>query len=110
MQEVIFTHSSRDSDAQAHPATDKASMYGVIWYESASVCALANAERHLGHVVVTEQGCIAYDGTHTNPAGDGFSVLGCFADVIEAKAAVEEALGFHRRPSERQSGATPVTM
>jgi hypothetical protein len=85
-------------------------MHGVIWYETASVCALANAERHLGHVVVTEQGYFAYDGTHTNPAGDGFNELGCFGDVMEAKAAVEEAVGFGRRPWEGQSSATPLTM
>ena len=85
-------------------------MRGVIWYETASVCALASAERHLGHVVVTVQGCIAYDGTHSNPAGDGFNELGCFGDVFEAKAAVEDALGFRRQPWERQSGATALTM
>jgi len=85
-------------------------MRGVIWYETASVCALANAERHLGHVVMTEKGYIAYDGTHTNPAGDGFNELGCFRDVIKAKAAVEEALGFRRQSWERRSGATPLTM
>jgi hypothetical protein len=85
-------------------------MHGVIWYETDSVCALASAERHLGHVEVTAQGCIAYDGTHTNPAGDGFDELGCFGDITQAKAAVEEALGFRRRSWERQSGATPLTM
>ena len=78
-------------------------MHGAIWYETESVCALASAERHLGHIVVTAQGWIAYDGTHTNPAGDGFDELGSFADVIEAKAAVEEALGFRRTTWERQS-------
>ena len=110
IQEVIFTHSSSDSDARALPATDKTAMHGVIWYATANVCALANAERHLGHVVVTAEGCIAYDGTHANAAGDGFNELGCFGDVIEAKAAVEEALGFRRRPWEEQSAAAPLTM
>lgn len=81
-------------------------MRGVIWYETESVCALASAERHLGHVVITAEGWIAYDGTHTNPAGDGFDELGSFVDVMEAKAAVEEALGFSRRSWERESAAT----
>jgi hypothetical protein len=85
-------------------------MHGVIWYETESVCALADAERHLGHVVVTAEGYVAYDGTRTNPAGDGFNELGCFGDVIEAKTAVEEALGFRRRSWERQSGAASLTM
>ena len=107
---MISTLSSRDSDAKTLLDPDKAAIHGAIWYETESVCALASAERHLGHVVVTAQGCIAYDGTHTNTAGDGFDELGCFRDVIEAKAAVEEALGFCRRPWERQSGATPLTM
>jgi hypothetical protein len=107
---VIFSLSSRASDARALPETNKAAMHGAIWYETASVCALASAERHLGHVVVTAEGWIAYDGTHTNPAGDGFDELGSFEDLIEAKAAVEAAQGFRRQPWERQSGATPLTM
>jgi hypothetical protein len=107
---VIYTLTARDSDARALPETDKAAMHGAIWYETESVCALAGAERHLGHVVVSADGWIAYDGTHTNPAGDGFDELGSFAHVVDAKAAVEEALGFPRRPWERQSGATPLTM
>ena len=107
---MIFTHSSRATGARALPEKDKAAIHGAIWYETANVCALASAERHLGHVVVTAQGWIAYNGTHANPAGDGFDELGSFVDVIDAKAAVEEALGFRRRPWERQSGATPLTM
>ena len=97
-------------DAPALPETDQAAIHGAIWYETGSVCALATAERHLGHVVVTAQGWIAFDGTHSNPAGDGFDELGSFVDVIEAKSAVEEAIGFRRRPWERQSGATTLTM
>jgi hypothetical protein len=107
---VIFTHSPRKSEARTLPETDKAPLRGVIWYETEGVCALASAERHLGHVVVTAEGWIAYDGTHTNPAGDGFDELGNFADVIEAKAAVEEALGLRRRSWERLSGATLLMM
>jgi hypothetical protein len=107
---VISTLSSRDSSAHALPDTDAAAMHGAIWYETADVCALASAERHLGHIVVTAHGWIAYDGTHTNTAGDGFDELGCFGALIEAKAAVEEALGFRRRPWERQAGVTSLTM
>ena len=80
-------------------------MRAIIWYETEGVCALASAERHLGHVVLIERRWIAYDGTHTNSAGDGFAELGNFSDETEAKAAVEEALGFRRRPWERESAA-----
>jgi hypothetical protein len=107
---VIYTHSSRATDARALPEADKAAMQGAIWYETESVCALATAERHLGHIAATAQGWIAYDGTHPNPAGDGFDDLGVFGDVKEAKAAVEAALGFRRRSWESQSGSTPLTM
>ena len=107
---MIFTHSSRDSEARTLPEAHQAQIHGAIWYETESVCALASGERHLGHIVVTAQGWIAYDGTHTNPAGDGFDELGSFEDLIEAKAAVEAAQGFRRQPWERQSGATPLTM
>lgn len=107
---MIFTLSSHDLAARSLPATDKAAMHGVIWYETATVCALASAERHLGHVVVTDEGWVAYDGTHTNAAGDGFDELGRFDDVIEAKAAVEEALGFGGRSWEQYSGPMLLTM
>jgi hypothetical protein len=107
---VTFTLCSGDSDARALPEKDNAAMHNVIWYEAESVCALASAERHLGHIVVTAQGWIAYDGTHTNPAGDGFDELGRFGDVMEAKTAVEVALGFRRRAWERESAAKLLTM
>ena len=107
---VIFTDSSRASYARALPETDQAAIQGAIWYETESVCALATAERHLGHIEATPEGWIAYDGIHINPAGDGFDELGSFADVMEAKAAVEEALGFRRRPWQGQSGATTLMM
>jgi hypothetical protein len=107
---VIFTLTPRGSDARSLFETDNASTPSVIWYETASVCALASAERHLGHIVVTTDGCAAYDGTHTNSAGNGFRELGVFRDIIQAKAAVEEALGFRGQPSEGRSEAPLLTM
>jgi hypothetical protein len=107
---VTFTLTPRGSDARSLFETDNASTPSVIWYETASVCALASVERHLGHIVVTAEGCAAYDGTHTNSAGNGFRELGVFRDMVEAKAAVEEALGFRGRLSEGRSATPPLTM
>lgn len=107
---MIFSLSSRESDTRALPERDKAVIHGAIWYETESVCALASAERHLGHIVMTAHGWMAYDGTHTNLDGDGFDQLGIFEDVVDAQAAVEKALGFRRHDWERQSAATALTM
>lgn len=107
---MIFSLSSRESDARALPEKDRAVIHGAIWYETESVCALASSERHLGHIVMTSHGWMAYDGTHTNADGDGFDQLGIFEEAIEAQAAVEKALGFRRHHWERESAATTLTM
>lgn len=63
------------------------------WRESETLCALANEERHLGHVVQTGQRWMAFDGTHMNAENNGFLPLGAFATLAGAKAAVEFAAG-----------------
>jgi hypothetical protein len=75
----------------------------AIWYESASVCALADSERYLGHAVRTEQGWNAFDGTHLNPSGTGFGELGNYGDLAGAKAAIEAAVGLQGRRLEALS-------
>ena len=65
------------------------------WRNSDYVCALADSERHLGHVVKTEQ-WHAYDATHPNDASIGFKYLGPFVDLAAAKQAVESAVALVR--------------
>jgi hypothetical protein len=77
----------------------------AIWYESASVCALADDERYLGHAVRTEQGWDAFDATHLNPEGTGFGELGSYDDLAGAKAAIEAAVGLHWPRHEALSAA-----
>jgi len=59
------------------------------WIDSDSVCALADGERHLGHVVRVGMQWHAFDGTHSNEEGNGFRSLGSFINLKAAKAAIE---------------------
>jgi hypothetical protein len=64
------------------------------WRESAHVCALADAERHLGHAIRAGNLWIAYDAMHPHPTRDGFRVLGAFPTITDAKQAIEENVGI----------------
>jgi hypothetical protein len=60
------------------------------WRDGENICALADGDRHLGHVVYTGE-WEAFDGIHPNETGNGFRSLGVFPAVATAKAAVERA-------------------
>ncbi len=60
------------------------------WHDSPFICALADSERHLGHVVKTDV-WHAYDATHTDFKINTFRYLGAFADLEEAKHCVENS-------------------
>jgi hypothetical protein len=66
----------------------------ATWRESANVCALADAERHLGHAIRAGNFWIAYDAMHLHPTGNGFRVIGTFATIGAAKQAIQENAGF----------------
>ena len=61
----------------------------AAWRHSASICALADGERHLGHIVQIGGRWYAFDATHFNEGSDGFRNLGSFASIVSAKEAVE---------------------
>src|SRR3954454_11821316 len=61
------------------------------WSYSGSVCALADDERHLGHIVKVGANWHAFDATHFNEQRNGFRSLGTFASLSAAKAAVEQS-------------------
>jgi hypothetical protein len=65
----------------------------AIWYDSATVCAIADSERHLGHVQRSGDIWAAYDGTHADEERGGFLQVGLFSSVTAAKLAVEKAVG-----------------
>ena len=85
------------------------SMTTAVWYEASNVCALADAERHLGHAVRASQGWVAYDGTHSDAATEGFKELGTFGNIAEAKIAIEYSLGFCQRPSRSERVWAPYS-
>jgi hypothetical protein len=61
------------------------------WRRSEHICAFADSERHLGHVIKTDQ-WNAYDATHLNEASTGFKYLGAFSDLAAAMQAVESSV------------------
>ena len=65
------------------------------WRNSTDICALADSERHFGHVIKTEQ-WHAYDAIHSNESSKGFKYLGPFVDLAAAKQAVESAVAQAR--------------
>jgi hypothetical protein len=71
--------------------SDKEGKRGT-WRHSRDVCALADQDRQLGHVVKTDA-WHAFDTVHPNEQGTGFTYLGAFQNRGEAKGAVEAAIG-----------------
>ena len=61
------------------------------WRDSSQVCVYSDRERHLGHVVRSGDGWIAFDGTHTSAFGNTFRPLGFFQSEEAAKEAVQSA-------------------
>jgi hypothetical protein len=61
------------------------------WRDSESVCALADTDRHLGHLILREH-WYAYDGTQWDNASQDFKCLGTFVDLAAAKQIVELAV------------------
>jgi hypothetical protein len=74
-----------------HLGSDHISRTQRAWRDSDSVCAFADAERHLGHLVKVDE-WHAYDATHPNLASNGMNYLGRFSDLAAAKQAVESAV------------------
>ena len=56
------------------------------------VCALADEERHLGHIMLIGGRWHAFDATHFNDESNGFRSLGTFASVEAAKESVVQSI------------------
>jgi len=56
---------------------------------SEDLCAFADSERHLGHILKIDTVWAAFDGTRRGENGLGFRFIGTFPDVESAKIAVE---------------------
>ena len=63
-----------------------------MWRDSPSVCALADDQRHLGHIVRAGNCWLAFDATRINKTGSGFWLLGACVNIAVAKCAVELAV------------------
>jgi hypothetical protein len=78
-------------DLQTFRDMDYISTVEGSWRDSESVCALADMDRHLGHLIL-EDHWYAYDATKSDDASKGFKCLGSFDDLTTAKLAVELAV------------------
>jgi hypothetical protein len=61
------------------------------WRMGRRVCAFADHERHLGHILLCESQWLAFDGTRLGESGIGFRLIGVFPDINSARIAVELA-------------------
>jgi hypothetical protein len=78
----------------------------LSWRDSDLVCALADSDRHLGHIVMAGD-WKAYDATMPNESSTGFRFLGTFNDVAAAKRVVELSVATARlRAMRALSGLT----
>ncbi len=75
------------------------------WKSSEYVCAFSDDERHLGHVIKTEQ-WDAYDATRLNGASAGFKHLGSFGDLAMAMQAVERSVERIQESRTMHAGAS----
>ncbi|MDP9054794.1 MAG: hypothetical protein M3N93_10925 [Acidobacteriota bacterium] len=62
------------------------------WVPGCDIWCLNDAERYLGHVVRTGRKWLAYDATGTNEKGDNFRLVGEFAEMAQAREALERAI------------------
>jgi hypothetical protein len=74
-----------------NPGISKTTIGLAAWRDSSHIHALSDDERHLGHVIKTDQ-WEAFDATHSNAAGNGFRYLGSFAGIRTAKEEVERSV------------------
>ena len=68
------------------------------WRNSGSICALADVERHYGHIAKIDGRWYAFDATHSDDEGTGFRRLGSYASISSAKQAVERSTWDVRLP------------
>ena len=68
------------------------------WKNSATICALADGERHYGHIVKIDGRWYAFDATHSDREGTRFLRLGSYASIRSAKQAVERSAYETRLP------------
>jgi hypothetical protein len=64
---------------------------GISWQDSDQICALADSDRHLGHLIRTDR-WYAYDATRLDEKSNGFKCLGAFPDLDSAKRILELAV------------------
>jgi len=70
---------------------DYISTVDASWRDSEFVCALADVDRHLGHLILRGH-WYAYDATQSDDTSNSFRCLGAFADLATAKQVVELAV------------------
>jgi hypothetical protein len=84
--------------------TDISAFSPGFWRIGKKICAFADSERHLGHILKLESQWLACDGTRLGKSGTGFRIIGVFPDTESAKKAVEAASLLTSAPISRAAG------
>ena len=92
-----FAERTVTSTARQINEVTAAQLRAATWRDSGSICSLADAERHLGHIIRAGEYWLAFDATHVNDTGTGFRLLGSSTSITAAKHAVEQVLGHRCR-------------
>lgn len=80
-----------------------ASVGMAVWRDAEDICALADNDRHLGHIV-NDGKWHAFDAVHPSDS-DGFRHLGMFASANDAKAAVERSVSQPADPTGKRKAS-----
>jgi len=88
---------ARVSTSAGQLSLGSAAVSPATWYVAVGICALADADRHLGHAVRQGSDWLVYDAVHPNAAGDGFTLVGRFKSMVDAQLAIESSVGVHGR-------------
>jgi len=80
------------------------------WQETEHTCVLSDSERHLAHVFECEGKWTAFDTTRPAKTNDGPRRIGVFPSFVEARIAVEGALGVYTKPKALTAGGSSASV
>ncbi|MEP6716407.1 MAG: hypothetical protein ABJC09_12620 [Terriglobia bacterium] len=81
------------TNSQTGQSPSLASASPASWFAVAGIHALVDSDRYLGCMLEEDGRWLAFDAMHINPTRTGFSFLGYFNTMNEARHAVARSVG-----------------